>query len=242
MKFRQKYVREAYRLLRKSIVTVEHDDVEFDEEDEEEDEMNDNSNNSFNDEDANAVNQMLESVIPGSMQQLGQQQQGDGLNPNAPDPNSTAISTTTSTTTTSTTTTNATSTAIVEGSTAIEQDGDTNDKPKKKRKRKKSKLRLKNTQQMANMIAMHLRSLENGSRPGLTQEEIVKYYLDQLGIEDDEEEIKRERKLCIRVIKRLLDKDNVLIRVAQDNQMDIDGSGDSSSSALIMVHPNYVLN
>ena len=95
---------------------------------------------------------------------------------------------------------------------------------------------------MANMIAMHLRSLENGSRPGLTQEEIVKYYLDQLGIEDDEEEIKRERKLCIRVIKRLLDKDNVLIRVAQDNQMDIDGSGDSSSSALIMVHPNYVLN
>ena len=97
-------------------------------------------------------------------------------------------------------------------------------------------------EQMANMIAMHLRSLENGSRPGLTQEEIVKYYLDQLGIEDDEEEIKRERKLCIRVIKRLLDKDNVLIRVAQDNQMDIDGSGDSSSSALIMVHPNYVLN
>ena len=68
--------------------------------------------------------------------------------------------------------------------------------------------------------------------------------MDQLGIEDDEEEIKRERKLCIRVIKRLLDKDNVLIRVAQDNQMDIDGSGsgDSSSSALIMVHPNYVLN
>ena len=237
-----KYVREAYRLLRKSIVTVEHDDVEFDEEDEEEDEMNDNSNNSFNDEDANAVNQMLESVIPGSMQQLGQQQQGDGLNPNAPDPNSTAISTTTSTTTTSTTTTNATSTAIVEGSTAIEQDGDTNDKPKKKKKKKKVKVTFEKYQQMANMIAMHLRSLENRSRPGLTQEEIVKYYLDQLGIEDDEEEIKRERKLCIRVIKRLLDKDNVLIRVAQDNQMDIDGSGDSSSSALIMVHPNYVLN
>ena len=80
-----KYVREAFRLLRKSIVTVEHDDVEFDDDEEEEEEQEDlsaegNGMDGITDDDANAVNQMLENIIPESLPP-----NASGTNRNAPD-------------------------------------------------------------------------------------------------------------------------------------------------------------
>ena len=122
-------------------------------------------------------------------------------------------------------------------------DGDnSNNKKKKKKKKKKVKVTFEKYQRMANLIAIHLRTLENTNRPGLTQDEIVKYYLEQIGVGDDQEEVQTETKLCVRVIKRLLEKDNVLVRVGGDGDFGGDqADGDSSGKALIMVHPNYVL-
>ena len=122
-------------------------------------------------------------------------------------------------------------------------DGDNSvSKKKKKKKKKKVKVTFEKYQRMANLIAIHLRTLENTNRPGLTQDEIVKYYLEQIGVGDDQEEVQTETKLCVRVIKRLLEKDNVLVRVGGEDDFDGDqADGDSSGKALIMVHPNYVL-
>ena len=83
---------------------------------------------------------------------------------------------------------------------------------------------------MANMIAMHLRQLEDSGTPGLTQAQIVEYYLGQCDLGDDEEDQKSvEAKLCQMVIVRLLEKDNVLVRV----------DANTGDDGLISVHPNY---
>ena len=219
-----KYVREAFRLLRKSIVTVEHDDVEFDDDEEEVEEQEDlsadgNGMAEITDDDANAVNQMLENIIPESLPT-----NESGINRNAPDPSSMAV-------------TAPGSTAITTNENSETQDGinslgdsdNSANKKKKKKKKKKVKVTFEKYQRMANLIAIHLRTLENTNRPGLTQDEIVKYYLEQIGVGDDQEEVQAETKLCIRVIKRLLEKDNVLVRVGGENDFDSNQADGSSS-------------
>ena len=116
---------------------------------------------------------------------------------------------------------------------------ETEDRGELVKKEKKKKVKVKVTYakytKMANLIALYLRSKEEAGLAGLTQKEIVAYYLEQCDIdEDDEDHVQQETKLCKRVIKRLLEKDNVLINVGDG----ADAAGEDGG--LIMVHPNYV--
>ena len=100
---------------------------------------------------------------------------------------------------------------------------------KRVKKKKKVKVKFEKYTSMANMIAMHLRQLEDSGTPGLTQGQIVEYYLSQCDLGDDEDMKEMETKLCQRVIRRLLEKDNVLVRV----------DANTGEDSLISVHPNY---
>ena len=97
------------------------------------------------------------------------------------------------------------------------------------KKKKKVKVTFEKYTSMANMIAMHLRQLEDSGTPGLTQGQIVEYYLGQCDLGDEEDLKSDETKLCQRVIRRLLEKDNVLVRV----------DANTGEDSLISVHPNY---
>ncbi|KAK4337259.1 hypothetical protein RND71_044162 [Anisodus tanguticus] len=86
---------------------------------------------------------------------------------------------------------------------------------------------------------------ENQETQGLKYCEIVEWYLEQCeqeGSIQNKEELIENKILCERVIDRLIKVDNILIPLKSDDQMDSDKSFTDNQEALLIVHPNYVLD
>jgi len=112
-------------------------------------------------------------------------------------------------------------------------------KPKKSKKKKsvKTQITFEEYERIANALAAHLRSNEEQEPPKyLTWSEAVDWYLEQCESEigDSVDEMERIKALSNLVVKRLIEKDHVLIFM--DEQPD-----GPPQSRTIAVHPNYVI-
>ena len=115
-------------------------------------------------------------------------------------------------------------------------------RPTKKSKKKKTTISFEEYESMANAIAAHLRSLENDVDPTATQyltwDQIVEWYLEQveMDIGSSMEQYHEMKKKVNLVIRRLLNKENVLTAVGSHPQ-----TKEDEPTTLLSVHPNYVV-
>jgi len=215
---RPKYVEEAYRLLRKSIIHVETADVTFEEEEEGED-----------DGDGNAAMANVD----------GEEEKTQ--HPGEYNPEESAIDNTEAETATQTggdTTTDA---------DAAENEPPTKKAKKSKKKKVKTQITFQEYQIISTAIATYLRAKEGESTDDdgkptptfLTWGETLQWYLEQCEeqIGDSVEELQRLRKLTNMVIRRLITVDHILIYLGGDSV----AMANSEKDRTLAVHPNYVV-
>lgn len=117
---------------------------------------------------------------------------------------------------------------------------------------------------LADMLAMFIRNKEDEAvadgrrQKAVLQREVVKYYLTQREDISSEDQLIRERKLINQIIKRLVEKDNVLMRVeaqlepqdyakdGEENPADDDDDEEedddfAEEKSWLVVHPNHVI-
>eukprot|EP00937_MAST-01D_sp_MAST-1D-sp2_P004520 g4520.t1 len=101
-------------------------------------------------------------------------------------------------------------------------------------------------QAVANSIAIFLRQQEDAGEQGCKQSEVVAWYLGQRmeeGVETEDELI-QERRFVNRLIRRLVDRDGVLV-VLEDEETEAAGEQGAEveeEDRIIAVHPNYDIN
>ena len=88
------------------------------------------------------------------------------------------------------------------------------------------------------MIAMHLRKNETEDRPGMTEKELIAYYI-KVAQCATQEERDMERDLVSRIIRRLVTKDGVLVVVGSDGDEAGSRNSGGESNRLLRVHPNF---
>jgi DNA replication licensing factor MCM6 len=230
------YVREAFRLLKTSIIQVETNDVdvEDDEDDDDDEGGNDNDdNNNGNDNNDHPQERIEESESQGLGETDDPETQpriahhpgefgSDELHPAIKAPPAAGKQ-------------ESTSEAPAESS-----------KPSKK----KTKISFEEYEAMANAIATHLRSLErdaedaSGSNEAsspryLKWKEVVAWYLEQMESEfsSSVEQLEETRKKINLVIRRLLTKEMVLVTVGGPPPQ----NKREEQTTLLAVHPNYVV-
>lgn len=207
------YVREAFRLLRTSIIQVETSDVDVED---------DNDGDGDDDESpaaqtARGDEEMEESESRGAEAGVGTQRQ-------VHHPGEYGVADRLASVT-----------------------DDTTDPTTKKKQKKKTKISFEQYESMANAIAAHMRSLERdnddddddaegGGTRFLTWSEVVEWYLEQVEQEigSSVEQLDETRKKVNLVIRRLLNKENVLTAVGQHPQ-----NKSEEQQTLLSVHPNY---
>ena len=92
------------------------------------------------------------------------------------------------------------------------------------------------------MIAMHLRKHETEDSPGMTEANLIAYYVKEARA-GTEEEKEAERDLVSRILRRLVSKDGVLIVVSGGNgeeEEEDDKNKKSNGDRLLRVHPNFL--
>ena len=201
------YVREAFRLLKTSIIQVETSDVDMEEDirDNDHDEpMGEGGNDDDDDNDDSPSGE------------------GPGNSPDEPETQQlhpgeyTAAS----------------------AETKTEAPSATETKPKKKT----TKISYEEYEAIANMVAVHLRSLESDDDETPTQHltwgEVVEWYLGQIEqrLGDSLEALQEERQKINLVIRRLVNVDHVLVTIG-----DPPANKREEPRTLLAVHPNYVL-
>jgi len=192
------YVREACRLLRKSIIHVETEDVTFDDEFLQEDMIE----SAMEEEGVHELpNEHIEDP---QMIEEKQDEMEVGYN--------------------------------VDDSEPLEEAKDDRKTKGKQKKVKKSKITFEEYERIANSLAVYLRAKEeeNPEKPVyLTWNEAVEWYLSQIQgeIGDSIEELNRMKKLTNLVVRRLIEKDRVLVFIGE-----FDGP---EKERLIATHPNY---
>jgi DNA replication licensing factor MCM6 len=214
---RPAYVRESFRLLRKSIIHVETEDVTFEDNfdehnmDQDEDEANTQTNDAHEIEEAEGENQ--------SEYHTGE------YNPEE---------------------TNAVEGSHNDQTVEKDQTDEGQKEPPKKKtkkaKKKKTQITFEQYEAISNAISTYLRSEENEEEEEatyLTWGQTVEWYLNQCEaqIGDSMEELRRLQKLTNLVIRRLITVDHVLIYIGGD------GAAESmkEEDRKIAVHPNYVV-
>jgi len=218
---RPTYVREAFRLLRKSIIHVETEDVTFDDEVEETGKDGQDSGDEDDDDDGN------ENGSGGKVAHTGE------YNPEVKER-------------TETETYSETLVDSVDDSANVRVDQQEASEPPTKR-RKKSQSKKKKTQitfeqfnAISSAISTYLRDKEDekeGETKYLTWAEVADWYLEQIEKElgDSMEEFKRMTKLVDLVIRRLLTKEHTLIYIGGEAA----NEGIGERERKIAVHPNY---
>lgn len=214
------YVREAFRLLRKSIIHVETEDVTFENEDDEDDgvAMEDSNADDSGEPDAAQEEEGATEHHPGEYNGENQEERDAAkqVQPIAP---------------------------AVQGSSEVQVERPTK---KRKKSKKKTQITFEQFEAISNAIATYLRSLEDetkeeGSEPKyITWGEAVEWYLEQCEeqIGDSMEELERMRKLTNLVIRRLINVDHILIRIGAEAA----SSREEEQQTRIAVHPNYVVS
>ena len=204
------YVREAYRLLKTSIIHVETADVDVEEDDDDENQGD---------------TAMDEQVNHGPGEYNPNEGMDEPQTEEATDPEERGV--------------------LRQRNTTGEADPtplDAEERPTKKSKKKKTTISFEEYESMANAIAAHLRSLENDNDPTATQyltwDQIVEWYLEQveMDIGSSMEQYQDTKKKVNLVIRRLLNKENVLTAVGSHPNRKED-----EPNTLLSVHPNYVV-
>ncbi|KAG7351706.1 replicative DNA helicase [Nitzschia inconspicua] len=247
------FVREAYRLLKTSIIQVETSDVEMEEEDDDDDIDEDmgkpnmpstkdhGDDDSDDDDDDNSPDsqrpesQRLETqqqppmFRPGEYQGEQPMDVNDGHDTTDKEPTTTAA-------------------AAAESSVLDETaDDQKKTKKKKKKKKKKTKISFEEYEAITNAIAGHLRAIEkedlagestsSTSSPYWTWQQVLDWYMSTVAardIGDSLEEAEATQKKVNLVIRRLIDVDRILVTVgeAPKNKKD-------ERKTVLAVHPNY---
>jgi DNA replication licensing factor MCM6 len=196
------YVREAFRLLKTSIIHVETTDVDVEDDD---DDVNNNDDDNDQGPDGPSTNQH---------ERMDESEHHDGhAEPETQHPGE-----------------------FTERESETPVDGD---QPRGKKPKKKTKISFEEYEAMAQTIAAHLRSLE---REDSTQTvylkwgEVVEWYLEHVeqDIGSSMEQLHDIRKKINLVIRRLLNKEMVLVAVGQHFT-----DKDNEQQTRLAVHPNY---
>jgi len=229
------YVREAFRLLRKSIIHVETEDVTF----EDDDDGGHDSGAGVGDG-GTAVN--TESGDVGPRAEPVQQHPGEY---NGGENDVEAVKTEKSAA--------AKASASTEETTLAEQQ-EIKPPPRKrakKSKKKKTQITFEQYESISNAIATYLRSMEDagggdeeGAEPQyLTWGQAEEWYLEQCEeqIGDSVEELERMRKLTNLVIRRLIKVDRVLVYIGAEDEDEGGISEEDELQKKVAVHPNYVI-
>jgi DNA replication licensing factor MCM6 len=219
------YVREAFRLLKTSIIQVETSDVDVDDDDDDDDD--DDLGGDGGDH----------GMGSGAGQQRGD---GDSL---ADDDDDEALET-------QQRFHPGEYDAEMKDQTASPEQDDaekTGDAQHKAGKKKKTKISFEEYESIANAIATHLRSLEREDEPEdggddlstlLKWKDVVNWYLEQIehDIGDSTERLDEMRKKINLVIRRLINVDNILVVVGEQPK-----NKRQEQDSLLAVHPNYEL-
>lgn len=117
--------------------------------------------------------------------------------------------------------------------------------------KKKLTLSFEDYKNLSNMLVLHMRTeetrmdTEETDSEGIRREDLINWYLEQIGDEVETEDDLLERKTLIeKVIDRLVYHDSVIIPLRtttlKDKQSQPDGAQDDQNP-LLVVHPNYVI-
>lgn len=211
------YVREAFRLLQKSIIHVETEDVTFDNEDDDDNDEQVLAGGNDDDNDGGDDGTRMETE-PTS--HPGEYTNEDDAQESQP-------------------------TTFVEDPESQGRDTQkVEELPKKKKsKKKKTQITFEEFESISNAIATYLRSLESDDEEieskYLTWKEVVDWYLEQREEEigDSMEELERMRKMVNLVIRRLINVDHVLMYIG-----DSPSTKAEEQTTKIAVHPNYSMS
>ena len=221
------FVREAYRLLRTSIIQVETSDVEVDDDDDEdEDEEMPLPNEEEDDDDDEGMQDESQPESQGFETQQLQPQALETQLPSAPGEYAGEQE------------------QVVQEAAAdmaVEHKSEPEASTKKKKK-KKTKISYEEYESITHAIAGHLRALEEADTDDneqgyLSWDEVLEWYLTQVEdteIGDSLERLDEMRKKVNLVIKRLLDVDRILVSVGEAPK-----SKKQQGKTILAVHPNY---
>jgi DNA replication licensing factor MCM6 len=222
------YVREAFRLLRKSIIHVENDDVTFENEDDDNDD----------DDDDGGGDDGGDGMETEPIHHPGEYGADETQEPPSDEME--------------------THEAETRKDDDDDDDEAAEKPPPKKRskkEKKKTQITFEEYQAISSAIATYLRSLERDDDPDgeddkddkeklskstyLTWEQVVDWYLEQIEgrIGDSLEELERMRKLTNLVIRRLIHSERILIVIGEPPKTKAE-----ERQAKLMVHPNVVLS
>ena len=207
------YVREAFRLLQKSIIHVETEDVTFDNEEEEAIGGGGDDANDDDDDDDGKGGTRMESELASRPGEYAEETDETQQEP-----------------------------AAAADREDFETQQHEPPKPKKSKK-KKTQITFEEFESISNAIATFLRSLEsddaNIESKYLTWREVTNWYLEQREEEigDSLEELERARKVTNLVIRRLINVDHVLMYIG-----DSPSTKAEEQETKIAVHPNYVMS
>ena len=216
------YVREAYRLLKTSIIQVETSDIEVDDDDDDDDingnpetsghgEEEDEERDEIDEPETQEIYETQERPVVNPGEYSGEEPpRDDQENPKE------------------------------EASETIQE---STDPQKKKKKKKKTKISFEEYEAITNAIATHLRNLEGDeetmSDSYLSWDKVVEWYLEQSEhlIGDSVEQMEELKKKVTLVIRRLIDVDRILVTVGEAPK-----SKKEQGKTLLAVHPNYALS
>lgn len=215
------YVREAFRLLKTSIIQVETSAVEVGSDDEVEDDPNQDSG------------------VVDTTTVAGDEDDGPDTQPVVRHPGELG----------SDENVNPLSTAPKKRETDASSVTEAADPPKKKRKKAKVQISFEEYETITNALATKLRSLEQqggdeeenedtgDQTSSMTWKELVEWYLEQCEHEigDSVEKLEELRRKLKLVIRRLIQVDRILIVVGADTSLEQEGE------TRLGVHPNYVI-
>lgn len=218
-------VREAYSLLRQSIIHVEKDDIDIDDEEDEIDAPQANGANGTNghangDGDMNEDIAVPQSSAPGPVSTPTRGPAGPA-SPLAhqPTPGPSGANGVNGTTP---------SAADVPPASAIP--------PKKK----KLTISYDKYQMMKSLIVLKLSEMERETGEGVARPEIVTWYLEQRESEiQTVEELETEQALCEKVISKLIKEKQLLELVGQGLQSEDTQEESQSAVPILYVHPDY---
>lgn len=208
------YVREAYRLLKTSIIQVETNDVEVDDDGDDDLPGEAPATGASDDE-------MEESPdTDPETQQMLETQERPLINPGEYGGEGSAVE-------------------KEESRKESEETPSVAALPPKKKKKKKTKISFEEYESITNAIAGHLRVLESEDDTGskyLQWDEVLEWYLSQSesDIGDSIERLEEMRKKVNLVIRRLIDVDRILVTVGEAPK-----GKKEQGKTLLAVHPNY---
>lgn len=224
------YVREAFRLLKTSIIQVESSDVEVDDDDDDDDDVINGGGAPVveehdEEEETQQETQNMETQAPASAAAVPQQQYPGEYGNDQPLPTEGVA---------------AEPTAVDESEQPQESAAQASKKPKKSKK--KTKISFEEYEAITNAVAGHLRALEGsgegdeGGVPYLKWVDILNWYLEQCEEEigDSMAQLEEMRKKVNLVIRRLINTDRILVTVG-----DAPKGKKEEMNTLLAVHPNY---